>query len=285
MPQGDRMFIANWPKGQLKPNPSTEPLLIDVVQEAMGLIVSTLKEIDKKTGSLEEETNKTFETLEHEIRSTSNLQHLQNQCTDTQQRVQQQSVETQQCIQKPVNARSDPQELKESMGKTGGVEALKQWTGKARATVVFDSTVDEFTHGGLFDKVQGKPNVAVVGFTTDGDVFGGFYSVAVTEQVKRFYDRDMFIFSFESHGRCKTPQRFVVRERLKEKACVYFYNKSDGFVEFWVVGYGWFYLGNERSNSYCYNMSDAFEGIENTTLTGKNDSYHHCTRLVAIQLE
>ena len=53
------------------------------------------------------------------------------------------------------------------------VNVLKAWTGKARATIVFDNTVDDFTHDGLFANVKGKPNVAVVGFTTDGDVFAG----------------------------------------------------------------------------------------------------------------
>ena len=52
------------------------------------------------------------------------------------------------------------------------INALKEWTGKARATVIFDSTIDEFTRDGLFDNVKAKPNIAIVGFTTDGDVFG-----------------------------------------------------------------------------------------------------------------
>ena len=61
------------------------------------------------------------------------------------------------------------------------VNALKEWTRKAKETIIFDSTVDEFTFDGLFNKVKGKPNIAIIGFTTDGDVLGGFYSVAVTE--------------------------------------------------------------------------------------------------------
>ena len=169
------------------------------------------------------------------------------------------------------------------------VEALKQWTGKSRATIVFDSTVDEFIHDGLFNKVKGKRNIAIVGFTTDGDVFGGFFSLAVTELWRWIYDRNIFAFSFESHGRCMTPQRFVVNEMLKEKANLRFFkNDNYGFVAVWASGYDGLYLGNERSDSYCCDMSFGFEGIEDTTLTGKtgnyNGPYHHCTRLVAIQL-
>ena len=173
------------------------------------------------------------------------------------------------------------------------VNALKEWAGKTIASVVFDSTVDEFTHDGLFEKTQGKRNIAVVGFTTDGDVFGGFYSVAVTKQIQDFYDPDIFAFSFESHWRCMTPQRFVVKQE-KKKATVRFFRKNNeyGFVGFWVVGTSWFSLGNERSKSFCDNVSRAFEGLENTTLTGQNNNtngsvppFHHCSRLVAIQLE
>ena len=173
---------------------------------------------------------------------------------------------------------------------TKGISALKSWTGKASATIIYDSKKDPFTDQGLFDKVKGKANIAVIGFTTDGDVFGGFYSVAVTEQRVEFFDPNMFVFSFESHGRCHTPQRFVVKQGLKAKANVYFFkNNINGFVGFYVNMAGEFRLGNERSNSYCRDLSDAFEGLENTTLTGKNltcdeGPYHHCTRLVAVQL-
>ena len=174
---------------------------------------------------------------------------------------------------------------------SGYASTLKEWTGKTSATVVYDSKVDLFTHDGLFDAVKGRPNVAVIGFTTDGDVFGGFYSVAVTEQEESFDDPNMFAFSFESHGRCMTPQRFVVKDRLKEEAKVSFWKRDEnGFVELGVNGEGGFCLGNEKSASFCCDMSCAFEGLENTTLTGQNCTsdkgpFHHCTRLVAVRLE
>ena len=171
------------------------------------------------------------------------------------------------------------------------INALTEWTGKARATVVYDSTVDEFTGNGLFRMVMGKPNVALIGFTIQGDVFGGFYTVAATKQDRWFNDPNIFAFSFESHGRCETPQRFVVKEGLREKAHVYFLkNNIFRFVEFWVAGAGGFYLGDERSDSNYWNVSrvsDAFEGLQGTTLTGKNvpSGHHHCARLVAVELE
>ena len=171
------------------------------------------------------------------------------------------------------------------------VNTLKDWTGLSNVTILFDSTVDEFTEQGLFHKLKGKPNIAIVAFTTDGDVFGGFYTVVATQWGKKNKDPNLFVFSFESHGRCETPQRFVVKDELKKKAFVRFY-KSDsrGFVDFGVSGVGGFTLGNEMIDSYCWKMSCAFEGLENTTLNGKNyhypdGPYHHCARLVAVRLE
>ena len=148
------------------------------------------------------------------------------------------------------------------------LQALKEWTGKASASVVYDSTTDEFTADGLFTKVQGKQNIALVGFTTDEDVFGGFYSVAVTAQEEEFYDPNIFAFSFESHGRCMTPQRFVVKSWLRDEAGVYLWkNNVDRFVWFLVDGCGAFYLGNEKSQSFCSHLSNGFEGLEDTTLS------------------
>ena len=171
------------------------------------------------------------------------------------------------------------------------VSALKQWTGKANATILFDSTVDEFTDDGLFNKVKGRPNIAVIGFTTDGDVFGFYFNVVVTEQNEEFHDPNTFVFSFESHGRCMTPQRFVVKEGRKHMVTVRFCKNNEfGFVDFWVVGTSvGFYLGDESSNSWCFGLSSACEGIQDTTLTGTSDTwvhgpYHHCIRLVAVQL-
>ena len=96
----------------------------------------------------------------------------------------------------------------------------------------------------------------------------------------------MFIFSFEPHERCATPQRFVVKEKWKDDAGVYLYTNDlvGHFVRF-DGGDGWFFLGNEKSDTWCVDLSKGFEGIENTTLTGNNiEKLFTCCRLVAIQL-
>ena len=170
-----------------------------------------------------------------------------------------------------------------------GLNSLKQWTGRSVVTPVYDSTRDPFTDDGLFDRIRGKNDVAVVGFTTDGDVFGGFYSVAVTKQGQDVYDPTIFAFSFESHGRCTTPQRFAVQEPSKNKARVCFNagSPTNGFVFFGT--HGGFGLGNEECDAWCQKTSSVFAGLEDTTLTGKTGTwsgpFHHCARIIAVQLE
>ena len=118
-------------------------------------------------------------------------------------------------------------------------------------------------------------------------MFGGFYSVAVTKQEERFYDPTIFVFSFESHGRCMTPQRFVVEDEVRSEKYVRFFkdNSNERFVD--VGGwFGYFFLGNKKSDTWCSALSSGFVGIQNTTLTGNTyPDRFTCTRVVAVHLQ
>ena len=168
------------------------------------------------------------------------------------------------------------------------IDALKEWPGKQTATLIYDSTVDEYTDGALFHAVMNKPHIALIAFTTDGDVFGGFYSVAVTEANTKFFDPDIFLFSFESHGRCATPQRFVVQDDIRSAMSVMLYtNETSGwFLWFWNDYESGVCLGNERSETWCYELSSGFVGIEDDTLTGNSEypDLHRCCRIIAVHM-
>ena len=122
--------------------------------------------------------------------------------------------------------------------------------------------LDEFKAVEVFEKVKGKQNVAIIATTTDGNTFGEFYSVAVTDQDKTSKDLNMFIFSFESHRRFETPQRFSVKEKWMGDAGVWFdaYNWYGWFVRF-DGALGWVFLGNEKSKTFCVDPSRGFENI------------------------
>ena len=162
------------------------------------------------------------------------------------------------------------------------VDTLKEWTGTTNATILFDSTTDEFTHDGVFQKLRGKKNVALIATSDGKDVFGAFYSVAVTQQRKEFRDPTMFVFCFECHGRCKTPHRAAVWEDVSKWASVEFYTGPNAFVHFTVFNRGSLYLGTDKTTSASPNLSLAFRGIANDTFTGRTQ--FRCVRLVAVAL-
>ena len=173
----------------------------------------------------------------------------------------------------------DPRVLK-------GIEELKARYEFTDVSLLYDSTVDPFTADGLFTKIRGKQNVAVIATTSEGDVFGGFYSVAVTEQDTNVNDPTVFAFSLESHWRCMTPQMFVVNPWLSEKAGVCFCkNDRFGFVKFGVYGVGCFWLGGVGSQSFSSSCSHVFEDLMDDTLTGKSGTTnpYNCQHLLAFQ--
>ena len=161
---------------------------------------------------------------------------------------------------------------------------LQGWAGGGSSRVLYDSDVDRFTTGGMFEKIKDRPHVAVVAFTTDGDVFGGCYSIALTKTISCLKDPTIFAFSFESHGRCKTPQRFPVKKFIQHKANIRYGNwVCDEFIAFKVFrdGYG-FLLGNERTTCQVFEMAPVFEGVNDAALAGEGREFH-CCRLIAVQ--
>ena len=56
---------------------------------------------------------------------------------------------------KPFTPKSSFDTATQDIIMMNGVEALKEWTGKQRPLIVFDSTVDPFTDRYFFDAVWG----------------------------------------------------------------------------------------------------------------------------------
>ena len=170
------------------------------------------------------------------------------------------------------------------------VETMKQWIGKPHATIIYDSDVHPYTASTLFAHVRGRENIALVTTTADGDVFGAFFSCAVKFREEHFQDPNIFAFSFESHGRCATPQRFGLKPERAQRAIVSFCNYSSmgWFAWVGVFSEGAFHFGNEKSRPRCWNLSRIFEGMGDCTLSGKtwrgrDDEGYRCTRLIAVQ--
>lgn len=242
----------------------------DVVLE---MLIEVKKEFREKMKKMEEEFLEKIDMLKEERdNSISNL-----------------LARVDECHCEDLQSRDIGHELLKENLKVMGV-----WTRKQNARVLFDSEKDEFTNAEFNTKCLNQQNIAVVGFTTDGDVFGGYLEKAVTKTRTYLKDPNHFAFSLESRGRCLTPQRWFQKDR-NGNTCFCCENNKHGFIAF--GNGGGFYLGNERSDSYCCDLSEFYEGIEDETLTGKNnggssdnnedssdkDPFHHCKRLIVLQ--
>ena len=168
-------------------------------------------------------------------------------------------------------------------------QTLQAWVGMTAMQVLFDSDVDEFVAETVGPKILGRDHLAVVGILPTGDVFGAAFSLPIPQSDEMVYDPSMFAFSFQSNGRCLTPQRFLVCPEWRHESCLQFYaNDKRGFFQFWVWLKSCFWLGCETSNCFNFNLDNCFETLEERTLTGMNydcePPFYHCARLMVVQL-
>ena len=93
------------------------------------------------------------------------------------------------------------------------------------------------------------------------DVFGVFFSRPATEQRNDNKTPNTFNFSFESHGRCATPQRFDVKDERGQCLCWLFKNISARWFVQFNGGFGRFSVGYENSVTICNCLSLALRGL------------------------
>ena len=166
-----------------------------------------------------------------------------------------------------------------------GIEALKEWRELPNVTLIYDSTVDPFTSEDLYRRIVNRPNVSYIAFTSEGDIFGVSLRSPLPSGVRQVQDWNIFVFSFESHGRCETPKMFRPEPNRMGMTFMTFMNDENEFFHTHVRMRGGLAFGNERCATKSWGMSQAFVGLEDTTLTGKGDNERYtCTRLIAVQL-
>ena len=168
-----------------------------------------------------------------------------------------------------------------------GLQALKGWTQKQNATIIFDSSYDPFVFNVFHERVMNVQDVAVVGFTSEGCVFGGFFHRPVGVVNVQVEDPHVFAFSFASRGACETPQQFVPPDVLQAVSPpgVRLMTNDSGFIRFSVGGVQGFSLGNQQSKTSSSECSIGFRGMNDEILSGKpGKSKYTCVRLVALRL-
>ena len=163
--------------------------------------------------------------------------------------------------------------------------ALEGALGKHHGRFIYDSALEGLGHKELFAKVKNHENVAVMGVTPSGDVFGGFVATPIKKQNSSTFDKEMVTFSFVAHGKDTPEGQPIIKHATGNCDFVYFgKEKAFSFVQFWLGGEG-LVLGGEEAYHSFYNPSYVSSPTTARGPDAKTDSpYHHCTRLVAIQL-
>ena len=173
------------------------------------------------------------------------------------------------------------------MNTTPLTSKLKDWTESSSLHVVYDSDIDEFSNVEFLNHCLSRPNIAVVGMTSKDDVFGVFFGAPVDTPGKAPFDPSHFIFSFQSNGRCVTPQRWFVKARAQASFfSVWFSSSECGFLRVGDFAAKLFF-GNSRSKCFAYKTGNVYDGLDNAALTGTDDwdadAVWHFTRLLVLQ--
>ena len=162
---------------------------------------------------------------------------------------------------------------------------LMDWTAANSATVIYDSTVDECATQTVVDTVRNLPNVALIAFTQQGHVFGGFYRKPSTSTQTFVYDERLFAFSFETKERLRPPVRFFPQEQCRDAAYIGFWTRypSGLHLSLWLDSLdNGFEVADEKGRT-MWSICALFDQTDDSEM---DDAFANlqCTRVVLVQL-
>ena len=165
------------------------------------------------------------------------------------------------------------------------LRTLKQWTAATKARVAYDSAGEEFSAARFFARAMHRPNIAIIAFTTNDDVFGGYTSAPVTATGVDVVSPDHFIFSLFSHGRCPAPTRWFLKPAFAQIFGVSFKEDPCGFV---VFGFTNLWIGGPDDHSVCSStIDDCYDNIRPDAITGtfgnNPAAEYHCRRVLVLR--
>ena len=167
------------------------------------------------------------------------------------------------------------------------LDTLKRWTNATASHIVFDADRRLIVGRAFFPKCGGLANLALVAFTRDGDVFGGFVKRRFPRENERAKDPGHFLFSLYSHGRGSAPAMFPLTEQARQEVAVQtFYDDNvAGFLRF--GGRGALTLGNNSFTPFAKNLRLSYVGLPDTLLTGASGEARPIVyeRLIVFQLQ
>ena len=161
--------------------------------------------------------------------------------------------------------------MKEDCNLTSNqVKQLEDWTQMKCSDVLFDSTVDDWSHGSnIFNKrITGQRRLMFLLENEDGEKDGYYLNTMVIEKYTERVSTDIvsFHFNLESKGRLSEPMKFEIKD-INEGGYVLYDEKEYRFVNLGNIA---LYKDNWKGQSTCWQNNTRFDykGIDRA-LCGK----------------
>ncbi|KAL7715596.1 TLDc domain-containing protein [Entamoeba marina] len=152
------------------------------------------------------------------------------------------------------------------------IDKLKEWSGKQKCSVIFDTKIDGYDGGVLKNKVINKKNLYFIHFNNKNNVFGGYVDNIIDKTRSWIKDSNAFLFSLIRNGEMKNIKYNI--KRSKEQYAFYL-DVSDYLYMFGSYTHSDIAIWrNNSSKSYCSPYSCGYNGendrfVDNSKFTTK----------------
>ncbi|KAL7720458.1 hypothetical protein QTN25_002226 [Entamoeba marina] len=173
---------------------------------------------------------------------------------------------------------------KENIYLNPSINKLKEWSGKQKCSIIFDSKIDgDGGNNVLHDKVINKKNLYFISFDNENNVFGGYLDTTIGT-VGNITDSNAFTFSLIRNGEFKNI-KYEIKNDCRRHAFYLCFN-SDCLYNF---GSG---FGNDisvcrigNSNSHCFSTSYEYNGEQHPFIDNTDSSnYFTVKRLLVMEM-
>ena len=155
------------------------------------------------------------------------------------------------------------------------ISQLEEWSGLKDSTVLYDSDIDGKESSIFRKKIMKQSKLYFIVIDSNDNVFGHYHPGVIDTGDKQ--DENIFLFTLNSNGRCEVKK----------------FDKKDRDTGTYIQGGNHYYSCSgystrqiDTDESFVDDISDFFEGIEKTTLTGNYDTVFFTTRrLIVIQMK
>ena len=158
------------------------------------------------------------------------------------------------------------------------IDMLEEWSGLEVGEVLYDSERDGKQSKTFRDKILHHKQMYFIIIDSDGNVFGHYHSTKIDKVNVDYYDRNIFMFTLNSNGRCEV-------RKFEQNSRVYTYIYGDEEFIFCGACLGEYYINNfdKKESQINKSIMSSLKEINENTLTGKCGKFK-LKRLVVLKI-